>query len=91
MKGYVNDLGQIADQVGDRLCLWGNLDPVGVVERVSDDALREAMAAQVAVGRRTGRFIISTGSPITPRTPLARIRRFIELGWELGQVGAGDP
>ena len=82
MKGYVNDLGVIADQLGDRMCLWGNIDPLGVVEKGTDAALRLAIEEQVAIGRRTGRFILSTGSPITPGTPVERIRRFIELGWE---------
>ena len=84
MKSYTNDLGEISEKVGDRLCLWGNLDPVGTVQEGTEEALRRAIAAQVAIGRRTGRFIISTGSPITPLTPLSRIRRFIDLGRELG-------
>ena len=87
MKSYTNDLGAISDQVGDRMCLWGNLDPVGVVQRGTDEELRQAIAEQVAIGQRTGRFIVSTGSPITPETPLSRIRQFIDLGQELGRVG----
>lgn len=84
MKGYVNDLGEIAAQAGEGICLWGNLDPLADVQEASPEAMRQAMARQVAVGRRSGRFIISTGSPITPLTPLQRIRRYIETGWELG-------
>lgn len=84
MKTYTNDLAQFAKVADGRTCLWGNLDPVAVVQNGSEAELRAAMAAQVAVGREAGRFIISTGSPITPLTSLARIRRFIELGWELG-------
>jgi len=84
MKSYVNDLDAIQRQVGDRLCLWGNLDPVGLVQEAGEEELRQAIAGQVAIGRRVGRFIVSTGSPITPLTPLARIRRYIELGWEVG-------
>ena len=84
MKSYVNDLGEYAAVVGDRACLWGNLDPVRVVQDGTDEELRRAIAEQVAIGRRSGRFIISTGSPITPLTPLARIQRYIALGRELG-------
>jgi len=84
MKSYVNDLGEYAAVVGDRACLWGNLDPVRVVQDGTDEELRRAIAEQVAIGRRSGRFIISTGSPITPLTPLARIQRYISLGRELG-------
>ena len=84
MKAYVNDLQAIADQLGDHLCLWGNLDPVGVVQNGTEAELQQAIAKQVGIGRTTGRFIVSTGSPITPLTPLSRIRRFVELGRELG-------
>jgi uroporphyrinogen decarboxylase len=84
MKSYVNDLGEYAAVVGDRACLWGNLDPVRVVQDGTDEELRRAIAEQVAIGRRSGKFIISTGSPITPLTPLARMQRYIALGRELG-------
>ena len=56
------------------------------MEEGSDECLRQAIAEQVEIGRRTDKFIVSTGSPITPLAPLARIRRYIELGWELGSV-----
>jgi uroporphyrinogen-III decarboxylase len=83
MKSYTNDLSVISDEVGDRMCLWGNIDPVGVVQKGTGEELRQAIEEQVAIGRRTGRFIVSTGSPITPETPLTRIRQFIDLGQEL--------
>jgi uroporphyrinogen-III decarboxylase len=86
MKSYVNDLAEIAAQVGDRVCLWGNIDPVSVVQNGTDEDLRRAIAEQVAIGRRAGKFIVSTGSPITPLTPLPRIRCFIDLGRELGTL-----
>ena len=84
MKAYVNDLQEIADQLGNRLCLWGNLDPLGVVQNGTEEELQQAIAEQVEIGRTTGKFIISTGSPITPLTPLSRVRRFIDLGRDLG-------
>ena len=86
MKSYVNDLDEISAQVGNKVCLWGNIDPVGTLQNGTEEELRRVMAAQVEIGWRTGRHIISTGSPITPRTPLTRIRHFIELGGELGKA-----
>lgn len=86
MKSYVNDLAEISAQVGDKMCLWGNIDPIGVLQNGTEEELRRAIAEQVEIGRRTGRHMISTGSPITPLTPLPRIRRFIELGQELGRI-----
>jgi len=79
MKNYVNDIGDIASRLGGRMVLFGNIDPVGVLWRGSDERLCAEIERQGEVGRRYGRFIMSTGSPITPGTPLARIRRFIDL------------
>jgi uroporphyrinogen-III decarboxylase len=80
MKSYVNDIATIAEQIGDRVSLFGNIDPFGILERASDAELAAEVARQAAAGRKARGFIISTGSPITPATPLARVRRFIELG-----------
>lgn len=85
MKGYVNDIAHIAARVGDRLTLFGNIDPVGVLDRGSHEELEAEIVRQVAAGRECGRgFIICTGSPITPSTPLSRLQRFIELAWKHG-------
>ena len=72
MKGYVNDIGRIADRLGGEICLFGNIDPVGCVQRGSERDLEREVERQAQVGRRHGRFVISAGSPITPPTPLAR-------------------
>lgn len=85
MKAYVNDLGAIDQQVYDRLCLWGNIDPVGIVQDGSEEALAQAVAEQAEIGRRRGRFVMSTGSPITPLTPLSRMQRLIDLARQAGR------
>ncbi len=90
MKGYVNDLDLVQQQVGDRICLWGNLDPFEHVQLLDDASLRQELSRQMAVGRRTGKFVVSTGSPITPLTPLGRIKQFIDLAWELGSAPRGS-
>jgi uroporphyrinogen-III decarboxylase len=79
MKNYVNDIQDISRKIGGRISLFGNIDPVGVLQKGSDQELkleiqRQAQAAQTARG-----FIMCTGSPITPATPLARVRLFIDL------------
>ena len=85
MKGYVDDIAEIAARVGDRLTLFGNIDPVGILERGSDEELEAEIIRQAAAGRECGRgFIICTGSPITPGTPVSHIRRFIELAHRHG-------
>lgn len=89
MKGYVNDIGDIAARLGDRMALFGNLDPVWVLEKGSEAELEAEIVRQVDAGRRARGFLVCTGSPVTPATPLDRIHRFLELGRSLGRTPAG--
>ncbi|MHC4884357.1 MAG: hypothetical protein ACYTGH_04655 [Planctomycetota bacterium] len=42
--------------------------------------LETEVARQLAAGRRNrGRFIMSTGSPVTPDTPVARVQQYADL------------
>jgi len=79
MKSYINDLRDIASQTKGRTCLFGNIDPVGIVQKGTDEQLQEEIERQICIGRSLGSFVVSTGSPITPLTPVERIRRFIEI------------
>jgi uroporphyrinogen decarboxylase len=80
MKNYVNDIDEIADKIGDRITLFGNIDPVGVLQNGTDTELELEITRQAMAGRKCRGFIMCTGSPITPSTSLARIQKFIELG-----------
>jgi uroporphyrinogen-III decarboxylase len=84
MKGYVNDIDAIARRIGDRVSLFANIDPVGVLEKGSDTELEREVARQVQAGRRARGFLVSPASPITPATPLTRVCRFIEVARATG-------
>jgi uroporphyrinogen-III decarboxylase len=67
------------------MTVLGNLDAIGVLQGGSEDALRSEIARQIAAGRRNGsRFVMSLGSPVTPATPVERVRLYCELAHELG-------
>jgi uroporphyrinogen-III decarboxylase len=86
-KGFAIDIEAIARRVKGRCALFGNLDAIGILQNGSEEALRVEIQRQLAAGRLNGgRFIMSTGSPITPETPVARVRRYTDLVRELGQV-----
>jgi uroporphyrinogen decarboxylase len=80
MKGYINDIGQAAERIGQRISLFGNVDPVGVLQDGTDGDLENEVRRQALAGKKARGFVMSTGSPITPATSLGRVRRFIELG-----------
>jgi len=80
MKGYVNDIGEAAQKIGQRISLFANVDPVGVLQGGTDAELEGEVRRQALAAKKARGFVMSTGSPITPATPLGRVRRFIELG-----------
>ena len=80
MKGFVNDYAAISRQIGQRCCLAGNLNPYDHVEVLPEAALEAEIQRQASAGRLTGRYVTSTGSPLTPGTSVSRIARLIEMG-----------
>lgn len=85
-KGFTLDIGAIRAAVGPDLCLFGNLDAYGVLERGSDDELRTEIARQLHAARADqGAFVMGIGSPITPATPPARVATFIRMCRDLGR------
>lgn len=79
MKNYTNDIAQTAQKIGNRMTLFGNIDPVRILQDGTDEELAAEIIKQAEAGRRARGFIMSTGSPITPSTPLSRVRRFIDI------------
>jgi hypothetical protein len=79
-KGFTIDIEDIARRVDGRCVIFGNLDAIGILEHGSEDALRSEIRRQLDAGRRNGnRFVMSTGSPVTPATPVERVRRYADL------------
>lgn len=80
MKSYVNDIDEIAERIGQKVTLFGNINPYTHIERMSDRDLKAEMKRQAKAGRKARGFIMAAASPLTPGTPLSRIRKFIEIG-----------
>ena len=85
-KGFHIDIEDVVERVQGRCAVLGNLDAVGVLQDGSEEQLRAEIARQIAAGRRNGnRFVMSIGSPVTPGTPVERVRMFCDLVHELGR------
>ncbi len=83
-KGFAIDIEDVVEAVGRRCVVFGNLDAIGVLQDGSDDRLRDEIHRQLKAGGQHGkRFVMSTGSPITPGTPPDRVRRYSDLVREL--------
>ncbi|HUU58564.1 MAG TPA: uroporphyrinogen decarboxylase family protein [Phycisphaerae bacterium] len=85
-KGFEIDIEEVVERVGGRCTVLGNLDAVGVLQNGTEGQLRAEIQRQLAAGRKNGsRFIMSLGSPVTPDTPVERVRRYCDLVHELGR------
>ena len=79
-KSFRIDVADVAERIGARCTVLGNLDAVGVLQNGTESDLRNEVTRQIAAGRRNGgRFIMSTGSPVTPTTPADRVRLYLDL------------
>ncbi|NIQ99328.1 MAG: hypothetical protein GTN78_03895, partial [Gemmatimonadales bacterium] len=75
-KGYGIDLARVREMLPDKI-LFGNVDAAWLQEASDEEVLVEARR-QVSIAGADGRFILSTGSPLTPGTSLERVKLFCE-------------
>jgi uroporphyrinogen decarboxylase len=79
-KTFLIDIMEVAGIVQGRMALLGNIDAIGIVEQGSDATLQGEVLRQCEAGRRNGnRFLVSLGSPVTPDTPLRRVRQYCDM------------
>ena len=83
-KGFTIDIEDIVQFIDGRCTVFGNLDSIGLLPNGDEQDLRQEISRQLEAGRRNGgRFVMSTGSPITPETPVERVRLYTDLVREL--------
>lgn len=72
-KNFVIDIGEVRAAVGPDLCLMGNIDAYGIIEKATRAELAAEVARQVRVAGSSGAFIVGLGSPLTLGTPPERV------------------
>jgi hypothetical protein len=75
-KGFEVEVGQVRAELGNDVCLLGNIDVYDVVERGTPDEWAREVERQIT-NAGPERFVVSCGSPITFDTPPQRLREFI--------------
>jgi hypothetical protein len=79
-KTFRIDIADLAARVNGRSVLLGNLDSIAILQDGSESRLRREVTRQREAGERNGgRFIMSLGSPVTPTTPVERVRLYYAL------------
>jgi hypothetical protein len=77
-KGFELDIKEIRGRIGDKVCVFGNLDSISLLHNGTPGEVRDEVIAQVQGAKNN--FIIANGSPITSGTPKANIKSLINTG-----------
>ena len=79
-KTFEIDIDHVVHRAAGRCTILGNLDAISVLQNAADEQLRAEITRQLAAGRKNAnRFIMSIGSPVTPNTPVERVRQYCQM------------
>ena len=82
-KNFVIDIEKVDNIANGRVCLFGNVDAIGILQDGSRQTIAEEIQRQTTIGNNSGRFVMSLGSPVTPSTPTAKVREFVDMAREV--------
>ncbi|MFQ6136567.1 MAG: uroporphyrinogen decarboxylase family protein [Candidatus Hydrothermarchaeales archaeon] len=79
------DLGRAKDVLGDKMCIAGNVDPIGILAKGTREDVVSASRRCIEEASSGGGFVLMPGCDIPPSTPLTNIRAFISTAksWKL--------
>ncbi len=78
-KGFKIDITWVDKVAAGKACIFGNLDAIKVLQNGSYAELEREIKRQLEVGCNYGKFVMSLGSPVTPGTPVERVREYVEI------------
>ena len=80
-NGFIDrNIDEIVEKIQGRYVLFGNIDPISILEKGKLGDLRDQVRLQIKSGRKNNsRFVISLGGPITPNTEVKRVGEFIDI------------
>jgi len=80
-KNYKINVIDIIKKIGDKVCIFGNIDSVNTLLYGSAADIKREINIQGSA-KKLGNFIFQNGSPITPGTPVENILTFLKAGRE---------
>lgn len=84
-KNFDIDIEKLVEIFNGRCTVLGNLDAINVLPYADENRLRKEIERQLLAGvKNKRRFIMSTGSPVTPGTSVERVQLYCEITREIG-------
>jgi len=85
-KDFEIDIENVVEIVQGRFTLFGNLNAQSILQDGTDEDLRSEIKRQLDAGcNNENRFIMSLGSPVTPQTPVHRVKTYCNMVHRLGR------
>jgi len=72
------DLKLLKDELGDKICLMGNVPPVEVLHDMTPEEIKKDSLERLKIGASDGKFFLSTAGGLCPGTPAGNIRALVE-------------
>lgn len=79
---YKVDMAKAKAEIGDKICIAGNSNPVTVLNNGSVEDCVESACESIAKGAANGSFILLPGCDIPPTVPLPNIQAYLRTGKE---------
>ncbi|HPP08398.1 MAG TPA: uroporphyrinogen decarboxylase family protein, partial [bacterium] len=84
-KNFQIDIEKVVSIVDGRCVVFGNLDAIYLLPHADEKQLVQEIERQLTAGVKNKRkFVMSLGSPVTPDTPVERVRLYCEVSREIG-------
>ena len=61
---FQNDLKETKERIGDKVCLWGNLEPIGIFRTGKPEDIVEICRRQIETAAPGGGYVLSTGAAV---------------------------
>ncbi|MBS7623149.1 uroporphyrinogen decarboxylase family protein [Candidatus Bathyarchaeota archaeon] len=61
---FQNDLKQTKERIGRRVCLWGNVEPIGIFRSGKPEEIEEICRQKIEIAAPGGGFVLSTGAAV---------------------------
>lgn len=79
------DMKTAKEAVGDKVCIMGNVDPIGILLQSNAEAVFTESKRIMEIGKQNGGYIFNSGEMIPRDVPEENIRAFIRAGKEFGK------
>lgn len=79
------DIAPLKADYGNRICIFGNLNPIGKLLKGTPEETEEEVYEIMAKGKERGGFVFHTGGTMSPETPLENFQSMLRAAEKAGQ------